>query len=185
MAFIVYRWNKDNEGFRRFEYEQEVSLAGKNGPIALHVNDIPKKEGIKELHWHLTEDEILSRLGKTSHRHALVVDLKPTVENNVSLYQLKEIWGFSYEVWTPIAVRLETIFVDKSHLDPKEFKQRFDDKECVRVPVYEFLYLQGGIDGGFWSWGPVGSINGALLWPDALDYFIGVLSDSLRNLKAI
>jgi hypothetical protein len=176
MPFIVYKWEKDETGFRIFERLENVSLAG-NGPIASYVCDLHRTKGITPLPWHITEGEILDRLRKSPDHHALIIDLKPTVKNTVSLYQLKGIWGFSYEVWTPIAVRLETLFVDKSHPDPKEFKQRFDDKECVRDPVHEFLYLQGGIDGGSWSWGPVGSVNGALLYPDAWDYFVRILQE--------
>jgi hypothetical protein len=37
--------------------------------------------------------------------------------------------------------------------------------------TYEFLYVNGGAKGGTWTWGLVGRVNGALLWPDALRFY--------------
>ena len=185
MAFLVYKSEKDDKGFRDFERVEKVSLAGKNSPIASLVNELSKKEGTTELRWHVSEGEILRRLNKSVDQHALIVDLKPSVENNVSLYHLKEIWGFSYDVWTPIAIRLETLAVDEYVQDPEKFKQKFNDEKSKREQVHEFLYLQGGTHGGSWSWGPVGTVNGALLWPEPLRYFIEMLSESLKAHKAI
>jgi hypothetical protein len=45
-----------------------------------------------------------------------------------------------------------------------------------RDVVGEFLYVQGGTTGGTWNWGPVGSVNGALVWPDAFAYLCGELT---------
>jgi len=181
MPFIVYRWGKDKEGFQRFERVEDVSLAGRNGPMARHVQELLVKKDSKELRWHMTESEILSRLGKPAEQYALIIDLKPNVKNTVSLYQLRDIWGFSYSEWTPIAIRLETLYVDEYAQDPTKFKQSFGDEKSERDQVHEFLYLQGGTDAkGSWSWGPVGSVNGALLYNDALNYFIPILTERLE-----
>jgi hypothetical protein len=44
--------------------------------------------------------------------------------------------------------------------------------------AHEFLYLNHGAKPGDrgWNWGPVGSVNGALLFRDALDYFMSELA---------
>ena len=93
--------------------------------------------------------------------------LKPYQTANVSLYRVMNVWGHSYEAWTPVAVHLEALFVDREHLAPAEFKKRFRDRDADRDQIGEFLYLQGGVREGTWNWGMVGRVNGALLWPDA------------------
>lgn len=175
MPFIVYR----KEG-NQLEKVKEVSLAGRNGPIYslakskcsnIHVNE-EEEEGIG---WEITEKEIIKELGFDAGLHRLVIDLKPSVKNNVSLYYLRKIFGYSYYGWTPIALQLETIFVDKYVENPEEFKQKFQPPEEGDI-VHEFLYLRGGYKEGNWVWGRAGSVNGCLLWPDALRFFIDKIS---------
>ena len=180
MPFILYKWERNGKGFRVFERLKQVKLAG-YGPIASYVRQVQSGKAVTPLQWHATEGEILTQLGESECERALIIDLKPNVEGVVSLYHLREIWGFSYELWTPIALRLETLFAEGDVQDPAEFKQKFNDVKCTREQVHEFLYLQGGTQGGTWNWGPVGSVNGALLPPDALKYFLAVLTNSLRN----
>jgi|GEM_PF-990097 hypothetical protein len=106
---------------------------------------------------------------------ALVIDLKPDWDGVVSLYRLKTIWGYSERACTAICVRLEPLFVDLEVEDSIRFKNEFQlppGKEPVG-PVHEFLYLNH-LEGvrGAWTWGQVRNVNGALLWPKALAYFI-------------
>lgn len=180
MAFILYKWEADSKGFRVFERLKEVKLAG-DGPIASYVHDVHTAKATTPLRWHATEAEILSRLGTSDREHAFIIDVKPRKENRVFLCHLREIWGFSYKEWTPIALRLEELFGDKEVQDAKEFKQRFSDEKCPRQQLHEFLYLQGGTKKGTWLWGPGGRTNGALLPPDALEYFMEVLANSLKS----
>jgi len=180
MPFILYKWERNGKGFRVFERLKQVKLAG-YGPIASYVRQVQSGKAVTPLQWHATEAEILTQLGKSERDHALIIDLKPTVKTVVSLYHMREIWGFSYEWWTPIAIRLEMLFAEEDVQDPAEFKQKFGDEKCPRQQIHEFLYLQGGTQGGTWIWGPVGSVNGALLPPDALEYFLEVLANSLKS----
>jgi hypothetical protein len=74
-----------------------------------------------------------------------------------------------------ICLRLDPLFVDREEEDSVAFKQEFEmpDKD-LGGPVHEFLYLNHpeGTSQKRWSWGPVGQVNGALLWPEALAYFM-------------
>lgn len=134
--------------------------------------------------WHLPETELLKLVVEEKPSdHAILIDLKPNAKGNVSIYQLKDIWGFSYSEWTPIALHLETLFVDEEIENPDSFKNTFEAPNLKdRENVYEFLYLRGGTKGGTWNWGMVGRVNGALLWPDALKYFIDELRKSCNSL---
>ena len=133
------------------------------------------------LEWHLSEPDLLSAtidefLGEPAlpNDYAIVIDLKPGDEERVSLYELKDIWGYSHSLdYTPIALRLETLAVDLDHPNPDAFKQRFEANDNFRESVHEFLYLQGGAgeNSGIGNWGMAGRVNGALLWPDALKFF--------------
>lgn len=104
-----------------------------------------------------------------------VFDIKPDLEGNVSLYRLDHVWGYSQQTWTPICLRLDPLFVDLEVEDSEEFKHKFQvpPPEERGGPVHEFLYVNHphGVKGR-WEWGKVGHVNGALLWPEALAYFI-------------
>jgi hypothetical protein len=174
MPFLLYEYHSDPKGFTTYQLIRNVKLAGRSGPIATFVcgGERPKTPV-----WHLPESKLLREVGGEPERHALLVDLKPNVKKNVSLYRLREIWGYSASEWTPILLRLDRLFSDEKSNDPEEFKRRFDDGKSEIITVYEFLYLQGETSRDSWAWGKVGSVNGALLFPAALDYFLSVLSE--------
>jgi hypothetical protein len=106
----------------------------------------------------------------------LVIDLKPKQhENNLSLYEVLDVWGFSDAGWTPIMLRLSGLFVD---VDPKavdrnDFSVQDENRD---EPIYEFLYLAGTVADGKlkknWAPPPASPTNGALLWPETLKYFV-------------
>lgn len=171
MPFLAYRLKKMPDLSTRMQLKQDVSLAGKSGPFAACVRQAGERE--EALTWELGEDQLLEALGHTpAEEHALVVDLKPNVENNISLYRLRRVWGYSYPSWTALALQLETLFVDEEAPNPEAFKREFKVPDKPGDLVHEFLYLQAGTDGGRWAWGQVGSVNGCLLWPDAFSHFV-------------
>jgi hypothetical protein len=143
---------------------------------------ISSAEGLP-IKWHATHDDLVAlelepRPAEAERLHHLVIDLKPYVAGNVSLFLLEDVRGWTEDYWTPIAVRLQSLFVDREEDDPKEFKKAFDvppptDRDG---PIHEFLYLihSGGPQKG-WNWARVGATNGALLWPDTLDYFFSCI----------
>ena len=174
MPFFLYECSLDASRVTNYKCIKQIKVAGSDGPISLYVRE-QNRHGELPFAWHMTEQELLTKLNVSPQNHALVIDLKPSMKNNVSLCRLKHIWGFSYNEWTPMLVRLETLFMDKKENNPTGFKQQFNDRNAQKDYVHEFLYLQGGVKEGTWNWGMVGRVNGALLWPDALDYFIGEL----------
>jgi hypothetical protein len=168
MPFLLYRhWPKDSDSlvFRRV---REVSVGGKHGPIAKHVaNECGDEPGCG---WHMSETQLLDQLSDTPG-HAVLIDLKPTTTGNVSLYRLTDVWGFSYREWTPVCLRLESLFIDEHRANAEEFKEEFPFRpEDGGVIAHEFLYLNGGTSEGTWNWGMAGSVNGALLFQDAWEY---------------
>lgn len=121
----------------------------------------------------MSETQLLTRLGVDSG-HAVLIDLKPTTKGNVSLYRITDVWGFSYLEWTPICLRLESLFIDEEKKDAEVFKKEFEHRaEDGGVVIHEFLYLNGGVGEGTWNWGMTGAVNSALLFRDAWEYLAG------------
>jgi hypothetical protein len=120
-------------------------------------------------------------------RHAVIIDLKPDTPENVSLYEVEDVWGWSNEEWTPIALRLRPLFVDYKD------KNAVGLKKCFAIPsddfvrengtaIHEFLYCTHaeGIDWR-WRWGRNGVVNATLLWPEAFDYFVSSIQHRMRS----
>jgi len=150
--------------------DHKVPLSGKNGPFYKYVSQLITGDE-EELYWDMTESQILSELGvEHTENAAIVVDLKPNVKDNVSLFRIRRVWGISHPEWSPIAVQLETLFIDWATTEADKMKMDFKEPENRNL-VHEFLYLRGGTSSGGWSWGQVGSVNAALLWPDDFNHF--------------
>lgn len=173
MPFMLYDVAGD-PGQEQYTFVRKIQLAGKSGPLAKYSHDL-NLEGKFPFRWHATEEDIIRHLGGLPGGQAIVIDLKPGVAKNVSLYRLLDVWGFSYQAWTPLALRLRVLFGDLEDADPKSFKASFIDAGKEHAQVGEFLYLQGGVSKGTWNWGMVGRVNGALLWRDAFDFLVGNL----------
>ena len=92
--------------------------------------------------WHASAADIVASLGGQSGQ-TIVIDLKPTVAQNVSLYLLRDVWGYSAKDWTPLALRLECLFVDRAHSNPMKFKAAFDDAGADGTLIGEFLIVVG------------------------------------------
>lgn len=158
MPFYVYECLRGAQSRLEYTQTRDVRLGVKTGVFYPHVERCvgesrDNAEHCQHFEWEMCEKDLLGKLGFSTGSYAVVIDMKPTVRNNVSLYQLRQVWGFSYPEWTPILVRLETLFVDRETEDPAAFKMHFHDRECERTPVHEFLYLQGGWKSGSWAWG--------------------------------
>lgn len=176
MPFFIYETSTVGETRKFQRLRAGVQLAGAYGPIATHAQRVISKDREAPQGWHLSEDQLLNHWRCARGKHALVIDLKPKKDGLVSLYQLRDVWGFSYPSWTPIALRLETLCEDKETTDPLVVKEQF----CVRAEPgdlrHEFLYLRGGTAEGGWGWGPVGSVNGALLSEAAWNFFVDAIN---------
>jgi hypothetical protein len=178
MPFMLYDVTAGPSS-RSYRCVRQVRIAGNTGPLA-HIQRTRNAASTCPFGWHATSEDIVAALGGQSSQ-AVVIDLKPTVARNVSLYLLRDVWGFSDRNWTPLALRLESLFVDLDDPNPLEFKAAFDDSEADRTLIGEFLYVQGGVAGGTWNWGKAGRVNGTLLWPAAFEYLGTRLGQALRG----
>src|ERR1035438_627836 len=155
MPFYLYRLDRD-----AFDRVRKVALAGLNGPLREAARGVPDNP-----EWELSEEALVRFFGIDSSDHAVIIDLKPNYPNNISLYRLKYVWGYSSNGWTPFALELEGLYVDaqpQPGMSAAEFKQRFPTLTQPGDRIYEFLYLDGDGTSGSWDFGKVGSINAAL-----------------------
>jgi hypothetical protein len=123
--------------------------------------------------WHLPVEELL-----VPAKQALIIDLKPNNKepNTVlSLYEVRDVWGYSAFGWTPGMMRLRGVSIDG--------EPPISDAEDFAVEpipgndsVYTFLHFDGTIRAGKlegkWTAPRRSSTNSALLWPNAIEYFI-------------
>jgi hypothetical protein len=140
--------------------------------------------------WHAREEDLLRGMGaETAKNHAVIIDLKPDAARNISLYEIEDVWGHSTEDWTPLALRLTPLFVDRKHKNPDRFKRRFPMPSAGAIednggPIHEFLYAnhREGIAGS-WRWGRNGVVNATLLWPETFEYFVSSIRARMRANK--
>ncbi len=170
MSFLLYKLEGEH---RHLKYCRQVQLAGKLGPIAELAREKAPQGGA----WHAPERQFLVAAAARPGDHALIIDLKPRDKQAAHLYWLRNVWGFTYGVWTPLLFQLEELHpTTHPHGGPAKLKEGFPVPEGPRDIVHEFLYVNGGHRGGTWKWGMIGHVNGALLYSDALEYFLGALS---------
>ncbi len=173
--FALYK--KDcRPGLSSYQFMEKCSLFGCNSGFLpwLLGKRIPVGQS-EPFKWHLPIGRALDETDEYAGS-VLIIDLKPNRrDTNLSLYELVDVWGCSYAEWTPILLHLSGLFVDA---DPSvASREAFEVADADRdEPIYEFLYLNGGVlEGklkGPWTAPPTSPTNGALLWPDALGYFL-------------
>ncbi len=184
MAFLIYEVTQNGGDTLKFTWKQDAQLSGKQpwSPFYQHVQGILTNLASpgETLAWEMDEKQMLSFLGHPEN-HALLIDLKPRA-TELSLYRLKYDWGVSHKSWTPLALKLDALFVDYEVENLAEMKQTFDLQRVRQGEfVYEFLYLQGGFKDGTWLWGQVGRVNGALLWSDVAKHFFGKINADMSG----
>jgi len=129
--------------------------------------------------WHLPVSEILADENQT-----FIIDLKPNNKNpdrSLSLYELRDVWGFSDPGWTPAMIRLRGLVVDGNPTveDSTSFQVSFKPEN---KSIYSFLYFDGTLmDGqlhGAWTPPSRSPTNSVLLWPRVLRHFVEVVNDT-------
>ncbi|MFH1251383.1 MAG: hypothetical protein V1715_09840 [bacterium] len=141
-------------------------------------SSIPDDYNEKYFKWKRSEIDISNRISEICEKlvinnPVLVVDLKPNKDKIVSLFQIKNLYGCTDKNWTPICVKLGVIFDEKNVENPKQKKQLVNvKKNYFNKDIIEFLYIQKGFQSGKGNWGPIGSVNAALLWPEVFKYFV-------------
>lgn len=179
MPFLIYQRHGLGHGASTFINPKRTTHL----PAVMKDYVQEEADGSAKYTWHLDEATLLGLLGKEADNRALIVDLKPGQEKAVSLYRVRNFWGFSYKNWTPLLVRMKALFVDKPAEDPAEFKEKFTDSEACHDQVHEFLYVRFGTVEGIATWGRSGWVNATLLWSDALRHFIAIVDRNLKNSK--
>lgn len=147
--------------------EDRTSLAGcNNGIIPNELKEIISVSDNPPIGWTIP---IADKWNKEDY--SVIIDIKPN-GGEVFLYELDRVFGFSYEGWSPIMLKLKLLYNDttKDEVD----KSNFIYPENPEV-IYTMYYLYGSIrDGkltGTWS-PPYGTITALLFWLDAMTFFV-------------
>lgn len=165
----MYLWYKriQDRGRVRLIREEKAFLGGcNNGVIANALRNIIKPNHNPPLGW---EVSIADEWNKEDY--SFIVDIKPNSSSEIFLCEVDRVFGYSFNEWSPIMLRLKVIYDDVT--ENTEDKSDFFFPEDPYI-IYTMLYLQGSIrDGklvGTWS-PPFGSITALLFWPEAMTYF--------------
>ncbi len=179
MPFFLYRVYRNDYVVAR----KNITLAGSNTPFCRAARCTPSTA-----EWELDETNLLRSFDVDPAQHAVVIDLKPRMKDQVSLYRLKHVWGYSEKGWTPLALQLEALYVDEAPpqgVSVVDFKKQFPALGEPGDQIYEFLYLNGDGTSGTWSFGRVGSVNAPLLWAEVLDSFIRRINRKRREKEGL
>jgi hypothetical protein len=96
---------------------------------------------------------------------------RPTTRPTVSLFEIRSVAGYSYADWTPLIFTLEQLFTDdESATIAEAMKGEFNNANCPRAVVRDFLYLTGDYETGTWNWGGNSRTTAVLLWEDAWSF---------------
>ena len=172
MAYLLYK-TMDRGDDEDFQLLRQSGLGGSNsGIIARFLRGAVTPSTEEPWKWHVPMAEALRAL--EGDANAFVIDLKPSDQHFVSLYEVRNIWGFSADGWTPIMLELETLLVDQ---DARAFnKSLFRLARIGREQVFTFLYLSGSVTNGYltgtWNFPRPSATNSVLLWPQTLAYFM-------------
>ncbi len=154
----------------------EVRIAGVIGESITSQAESTKPKGKETMAWELSGNDlchaVVAKYGIEADSSSCKVVVDATYgRDDALLLQINHIWGFSYDRWTPVLLRMTVVFEGdrpKGKKTPVEHFQLAPEEELV----HEFLYLQRGHQGGTKNWGMMGYTNAALLYPDALAHFL-------------
>ncbi len=157
MGFYIYEAEENKAKL----IDDNVKLAGYN----LIYNILEERRIINAVKgligWHISEKDLVNKYAELNRlsqpeKYMLVVDLKPSVEGNISLYK-------------PVMMQLIPVYSDEDATKVNFTKNKFPIPQDLdtRERVHTFLYLKGGTREGNWTWGGGGFVSAALLWPDA------------------
>ncbi|MBS1683189.1 MAG: hypothetical protein JSS76_00430 [Bacteroidetes bacterium] len=162
----MYSWYKriNENGQVRLVFEEQTSMAGcNNGVIADELRKVITASDNPPLGWTLP---IADKWNKEDY--SFIIDIKPK-SDEIFLCELDRVFGYTFEGWTPIMLRLKLLFSDTYKMDKMNF-------ECPEEPevIYTMFYLYGSFkDGkltGTWN-PPFGTITALLFWPEAMTFF--------------
>lgn len=177
--YYLYQHSQTPQGVR-FVCLRDVRLFGcRAGEIPRLLRaQLPPKQS-EPFPWHVSVEAVLS-----AQCQALLIDLKPNYKNPqaaLSLFQVRDAWGYSAYGWAPGMLRLRGISVDgrPQISDPKDFVVEF---EPHHESIYTFLYLEGTVREGAllgrWTAPRPSSTNSVLLWPEPLSYLVRQIQET-------
>lgn len=123
--------------------------------------------------WHVPIGSVLE-----AQNQAFIIELKPNNrdrQGDLSLYELRDVWGLSANGWTPFLLRMRPLCVDGQPplADMRSFEIASSNGNDF---VHTFLHFAGTIRAGKlegkWTAPRSSSTNSVLLWPEALEYFV-------------
>ena len=144
----AYYIKKKIDGGNSYQYIESCSLFGCN--IGLIPKLLRNKIGLLQSEpykWHVEIQRGMSQDDKLAG-FTVIIDLKPKQnKENISLYELMDVWGYSDSGWSPILLHLHGLLVDEdpNGIDRSKFSIEDYDREG---PIYEFMYLNGSVSDG-------------------------------------
>ncbi len=164
-----------------YTYVEDTNLFGCNkGWIPYLLQQSLNENASEPFPWHLDSSEITRQLEEDANTHGgntLIIDLKPRNPKKLSLYEIRDIWGYSANGWTPLMLHLRGLLVDVDPSKRKVDRSHFSVPDSkIRHPIFSFLHVREGTvrEGriqGVWVPPRASPTNSALLWPDAFRYF--------------
>jgi hypothetical protein len=160
-----YKRTKDN-GLVRLTWEEQTSLAGcKSGIIATELKEIVDSSDNAPFGWTIP---IAEKWNKEDY--SFIIDIKPST-SEIFLCELDRVFGYCYDGWSPIMLRLKRLYSDKynGEIDKKNFIYP-EEPEII----YTMFYLYGSVNNGqlVGKWTPpFGTITALLFWPEAMTFF--------------
>ena len=175
-----FRYNRTHENGRlRFVLQDETPLFGCNeGVVAKALSDQIPDGQQQPWCWHVDVSDVMQHQHSTGD--VFIMDLSPGQEQNnniFSFYELLDVWGYSYNDWTPALLRLRCLLDNKR--DERLNRNDFTINREVEGPIFSFTSFSGGIYNGqlsgTWRAHNPAPGNSVLLWSENLGYFIRII----------
>ena len=166
----MYAWYKreTRDGKLHLVFDEQTSLGGcNNGVIAHELKEIIQPSDSPPLGWIIPLAEKWNPEG-----YSFIIDIKPST-GEVFLCEVDKIFGFSFEGWTPVMLRLKRLYSDlgKDDLDKDDFP--YPEEQEIET-LYTMLYYYGSFKDGqiVGTWNPPhGTITALLFWAEAMTFF--------------
>ena len=178
--YLICHKRTENE-LIRFTRESEIALFGCNrGLFAREVRRTLPAGQDAPYRWHINVPEAVA--SEDGEERAVVIDIKPNNEQDVTLCELLDVWGDTREEWTPLLLRMRGLVLEpqEAGFDKADFAaQKLDS---FHDSIFSILYVDGTVSEGElrgrWLPPRPSPTNAALLWPVTLQYFLECIRDT-------
>ncbi len=162
-------YNRVEEGgILKLKYSKRISLAGsRSGLIPNTLESILKEDQNAHFGWHLPISQVYAK-----DNQSIIIDITPR-RKTIFLCELTDVFGYSYQEWSPILFRLKGLFVD---VPPNSVDKNYFKYPANPELIYTMIYLSGSVYKGklvgTWNYPGPSPTNSVLLWREALTYFV-------------